>query len=333
MGSKQNPRRNESVRRTRSGEYLAESVAQRLSGPRDATELAHLFRDETACREYLAAVRWPRGFVCPHCGDRSPAQRSERGLWLCPTCDTVSSPATGTLLDRSPLPLCGWFRAVWEVFATDHGANPDSLAKVLGVRRPALVWAWLEQLRTIMAAASAEPLVGLVEVAKVPIELELPGAGNRRTLGHRIVAVAVEARGSELGRVRIRRLERVDGPAMTRFVTETVGRGSTLRTGTWSGYGRLRSSGYGHLVAGGADELYEARMQCMQLMTAMLRIWLRTAPALSLERSDYYLDELVFRLNERGMCLAAERGALFRRIVEVAVTPLTAMPAVARAAV
>ncbi len=26
------------------------------------------FPDEAACAAYLAAVRWPHGFVCPRCG-------------------------------------------------------------------------------------------------------------------------------------------------------------------------------------------------------------------------------------------------------------------------
>jgi hypothetical protein len=28
------------------------------------------FRDEAACREYLAKLRWPDGFVCPRCQGR-----------------------------------------------------------------------------------------------------------------------------------------------------------------------------------------------------------------------------------------------------------------------
>ncbi|MBW2453796.1 MAG: IS1595 family transposase [Deltaproteobacteria bacterium] len=334
MKTNQTPSRRGTVRRTRSGEYLAEPLAQRLGRPRSLAELDEMFPDEIDCREYLAAIRWRRGFVCPHCGDSPQAQCSDRGLWRCPTCDEVSSPATGTLFDRSRLPLRTWYRAVWEVFATDGGADPDRVADALGVARPDFVWRWLGHLRAIMVAASAAPLVGVVEVAKVPIELELPATRQQRTTGHRIVAVAAEARAGELGRVRVQRMRRVDPSAMTSFVTDAVGAGSTVRTGRWSGYRRLRSHGYGHIVACASDELYEGRMKCVQLLSSAVQIWLRSVPARCLEHIDYYLDELVFRLNEQVMCAPADRGALFRRIAAVAATmPRQTRPGAARRAV
>jgi ribosomal protein L37AE/L43A len=40
------------------------------------------FSSELACRKYLVKVRWPEGFVCPHCGSER-AWRTGRGLWLC----------------------------------------------------------------------------------------------------------------------------------------------------------------------------------------------------------------------------------------------------------
>lgn len=320
MKTNPTPSRRGTVRRTRSGEQLAEPLAQRLASPRSLAELDEMFSDESDCREYLAAIRWRRGFVCPHCGDRPQAQCSNRGLWRCPTCDEVSSPATGTVFDRSRLPLRTWYRAVWEVFATDGGANPVRVADVLGLAHPDLAWRWLGHLRAIMVAASAPPLVGMVEVAKVPVELELPGTHQKRTTGHRIVAVAAEAWAGELGRVRVRRLRRVDPSAMTSFVTDAVGAGSTVRTGRWSGYRRLCSHGYRHSIVGGSDELYDGRMKCVQLLSSALQIWLRSVPARCLEHIDYYLDELVFRLNEQLVGAQADRGALFRRIVAVGAT-------------
>ena len=35
--------------------------------PRTLMELEQRFSTEEACCEYLASLRWPSGFVCPHC--------------------------------------------------------------------------------------------------------------------------------------------------------------------------------------------------------------------------------------------------------------------------
>ena len=39
--------------------------------PRTFQELEQWFRDEAACRDYIRRLRWPEGFICPHCGDRT----------------------------------------------------------------------------------------------------------------------------------------------------------------------------------------------------------------------------------------------------------------------
>jgi hypothetical protein len=36
--------------------------------PRSLIEFQQRFGDEAACAQYLVAMRWPDGFVCPVCG-------------------------------------------------------------------------------------------------------------------------------------------------------------------------------------------------------------------------------------------------------------------------
>ena len=49
--------------------------------PRTLRELESRFATEEACREYLASLRWPNGFVCPKCGSGS-AWWTARGLQM-----------------------------------------------------------------------------------------------------------------------------------------------------------------------------------------------------------------------------------------------------------
>jgi len=42
------------------------------------------FAIESACRRYLAQVRWPSGFVCPRCQVPSATWTTSRGLWHLP---------------------------------------------------------------------------------------------------------------------------------------------------------------------------------------------------------------------------------------------------------
>ncbi|VGO12200.1 hypothetical protein PDESU_00751 [Pontiella desulfatans] len=53
--------------------------------PKDLEELELNFSSEEACRDYLASLRWPNGFLCPACG-HGESWRLSDGLFKCKTC-------------------------------------------------------------------------------------------------------------------------------------------------------------------------------------------------------------------------------------------------------
>ena len=67
--------------------------------PRSLLEFQQRFGDEAACAQYLAAARWPDGFVCPGCGG-SKAWRLETKAWTyeCTGCGRQTSVTTGTII-------------------------------------------------------------------------------------------------------------------------------------------------------------------------------------------------------------------------------------------
>ncbi|MFC4599631.1 transposase, partial [Cohnella hongkongensis] len=50
-----------------------------------------LFPDEQACRDYLFAVRWPRGFICTKCGESKYCLIKTRNVYECAHCKTQTS--------------------------------------------------------------------------------------------------------------------------------------------------------------------------------------------------------------------------------------------------
>ncbi len=74
------------------------------------------FGSDADCLDYLEWLRWPEGFVCPHCG-HSGGWRLGDGRFKCFGCRRGTSVTAGTICDRTRTPLTVWFMACW-MFAT-----------------------------------------------------------------------------------------------------------------------------------------------------------------------------------------------------------------------
>ncbi|WP_373191157.1 transposase, partial [Halomonas sp.] len=62
---------------------------------------------EAQCRAALYQYRWPKGFVCPDCGNTTGCQLS-RGLYQCHRCHHQTSLTAGTIFHATHLPLTTW---------------------------------------------------------------------------------------------------------------------------------------------------------------------------------------------------------------------------------
>ena len=56
--------------------------------PRTVLELDDRFSTDEACRDYLAQLRWPDGFVCPRCEGRGGLAREPGPSHLVARVDT-----------------------------------------------------------------------------------------------------------------------------------------------------------------------------------------------------------------------------------------------------
>src|SRR5689334_5923983 len=100
--------------------------------PRSLTELEQRFGDEDTCAEYLAAARWPDGFVCPCCGD-SKAWRLESKPLTCEfaRCRRQTTVTAGTILHHAKLPVTTWCWAAYVIATQPNGISALQLQREL----------------------------------------------------------------------------------------------------------------------------------------------------------------------------------------------------------
>lgn len=289
--------------------------------PRTLAEFESWFATEQACRDYLAALRWPMGFRCPRCGHgASWAVRDV--LYECRGCGSQTSVTAGTIFERTHKPLRTWFAAMWYVTAQKTGISAVGLQGILGLGSYRTAWTWLHKLRRAMVRPGRDRLSGRVEVDETYIGGLGRGRHGREHEDKALVAIAAQEDGAKIGRIRMQRIPDASADSLEGFVGAVVSCGSGVLTDGWAGYWGLAKKGYvheahsqGRLDRPGAEEDLLPRVH---RVVSLLKRWLTGTHhgAISPEHLDYYLDEFTFRFNRRT---SKSRGMLFYRLLQQAV--------------
>ena len=287
------------------------------SYPRTMLELEERFATDQACREYLFALRWPQGFVCPRCGGRE-AWPMKRGLRLCAGCRHQASVTAGTIFQDTRLPLTLWFRAIWQVTSQKNGVSALGVQRVLGLGSYKTAWAWLHKLRRAMIRPGRDRLSGTIEVDETYWGSEEEGAIGRQTQTKALIIVAAQEEGQKIGRIRVRRIADLSKATLHRFIQDSIEPGSVVRTDGLPAYRAM--DGYRHepTVITGSGQTGSELLPRVHQVVSLLKRWLLGTHqgAIGQAHLDYYLDEFTFRFNRRS---SASRGKLFYRLVQQAV--------------
>ena len=277
--------------------------------PLTLSDLERRFATEDACRKYLADLRWPSGFSCPHCGG-TEAWPMDNGLFRCCLCKYKLSLTAGTIFEGTRKPLLMWFRAIWWVVGQKNGASAMGIQRMLELGSYQTAWSWLHKIRRAMVRPGRDHLSGIVEIDETYLGGEKPGKRGRGALGKALVAVAVEDKSPDgIGRIRLAVIPNASQDSLTDFTKQMVVPGSMVRTDDWSGYDRLPKAGYPHTVVSSYD------MKIAHLVISLLKRWLAGTlqGAVSHQHLAYYLDEFTFRFNRRS---SKHRGLLFFRLLQ-----------------
>jgi len=280
--------------------------------PHTLAELEKRFSTEEACTEYLAALRWSGGFICPKCAGPD-AWRTKRGLWHCRACGLQTSVTAGTVFHPSRKPLVLWFRAMWDIVSQKYGANALGLQRALGLGSYETAWHWLHKLRHAMVRPGRERLSGRVQVDETYLGPRTRGGKRGRGSERKeMIAIAVEDKGAKkIGRIRLRHVPDGKAASLNPFVVSAIEPGTMVLTDDYQGYAQLPSLGYIRKVVS-PDEL-----KLPHLAASLLKRWLLGTyqGAVRSSHLGYYLDEYTFRFNRRT---SRSRGKLFYRLVQQA---------------
>lgn len=255
------------------------------------------YSSEAKCREYLANLRWPNGFVCPKCGCRH-AHVLSNGRYQCAGCRHQTSVTAGTVLHRTHMPLTQWFLAFYFVSQDKRGISAVALMSMLGTTYKT-AWYMLMRIRVAMGQRDkTHQLNGNIEFDDT--YFGGPTVGKKRGRGTEkakvFVAVSLDERGNP-HYTKMQVTENIKQASVKKFAQAAFAQGSTIHSDGYRSY-IPALEGFTH-----EHEVYDPNSGLLHWLHIVISnakaFILGTYHGLPKKYLQAYLDEYCFRFSRR----------------------------------
>jgi transposase-like protein len=205
------------------------------------------FGTDEAAREYLESVRWPKGPVCPHCGNcdagriypiaANPAKKIRAGLRECKECTKQFTVTVGTIFEDSHIPLGKWLVAWYLLCSSKKGISALQMQRMLELGSYRSAWFMMHRIRfALRDRVFADKLGGsgkIVEADETFVGGKTKGLGRGAYLSNKAIVVSLVERE---GHVRSRGVANVTGATLGAVLKEHVDANTHLMTDDWRAY-------------------------------------------------------------------------------------------------
>jgi transposase-like protein len=266
-------------------------------------QLFQKFPDESSAIAYLEKQLWPNGPACPKCKATVRITKRKDGFYTCNACVFKFTIRTGTIFERSHVPLHKWLYSMYLLVTSRKGISSLQLAKEIGITQKS-AWFVLQRLREACGQDKAL-LKGIVEIDEVYLGGKESSKHMKERLAHqgtgstnKTAVIGMRERG---GRTRALPLFGLGAESIEKTVLQNVETGSTVHTDELLAYIRLRKN-YKHERVNHSKDEYSRNgvtTNGVESVFALLRRGLHGVyHHASKKHIGRYVDEFTFRLND-----------------------------------
>ncbi len=239
----------------------------------------------------------------PHCGFDQVTKRGGKrlGYYRCHRCKKEFTVRTGTIFERSHVPLDKWLMALYLVVTARKGISSLQLSKEIGVTQKT-AWFILGRIREA-CGKDRKKLAGIIEID----EVYLGGLEKNKHKNKKLGVHATEGKTPVLGmrerggRSKAVVVKETDKPTIQREILKHTEYKSTVYTDEHGAYTGLPNRFHGHVNHGKGEYVGPGNIHVngTESMWALLRRSLHgTWHHVSVKHLEGYVDVATMRLNE-----------------------------------
>jgi transposase-like protein len=277
------------------------------------------FPDETACKNFLIAMRWPDGVRCPRCKrtERVYALKARPFHWTCcnPDCGGRKgyrfSVLTRTIFENTKISLKLWFKVAYLVLTSKKGISALQVHRMIfgeeSTHAYHTSWYMVMRWRAAMKG-DAFPLTGEVEIDETYIGGKDRNRHRKDRTGHggsgaQLRKVGVIGAIARKGKVVAQVVENMSADTMSAFVERTVAdKVSLVATDEHRGYTDLKHFYPHKTVVHSAGEYVRGNVHTQNIesfWSLIKRGVVGTYHHVSKDYLPLYLNEFSWRFNNR----------------------------------
>jgi transposase-like protein len=282
-----------------------------------------IFTDEAKATAHIEAGRWPNGeAVCPHCGSfnvHKMAGNTQAGMFLCNDCRDKFTCRTGTIFERSHIPLRKWLLAIHLMAASKKGMSALQLSRMLGLSYKSS-WFMCHRIRESMNPATPLPIGGQSNVVEADETYVGGKAKNRAYAKREPKKLAVMTLVDRDGESRSFHIANVKAKTLREKIVTTVSRNSHLMTDELASYEKVGKEFANHGTVNHSANEYVRLGGFIHVNTAECRFSLMkravfgTHHSISEAHLPRYLAEWDFKWNTRQISDGERAAAALKGI-------------------
>lgn len=261
-------------------------------------EFAERFNSEESCLEYLAYIKWTKGFKCVKCGHTASQIRHNHSR-TCNKCSHTESATANTLFHKVKFGVRKAFFICFEMSTTTKSLSARYVSERFGITENT-ARLFMHKVREAMKSSERHPMDGKVHVDEFVIGGKEEGkVGRSYESNKKKIVCAVEL--TDEGKVKRMysiKIDNYSSKELKKLFTKHISKQATITTDSWKGYTPL-SKDYKITQIESDNGL---NFKALHTMIHQVKSWIRTTYSwVSAYNINRYLNEFCYRINRSLM--------------------------------